>query len=145
MKDPVWKTLSVISCLCLLSACAVSFGIGGCGRQLITSEGGTCYMSCYWCFRASGMLAALGALSCLIQVFVNGAAQRRGIALVSALAALGTILLNTTPIIGICNDTSMVCHQTALAVNILSVVCIVACLVCIIRPVSHADRPKMGL
>ncbi len=145
MKDTVWKALSIVACLCMLAAVVVCVCMGGCDKQLITTEGGTCYMRCFWCFRASIVLAAVGALSCLVQAFLSEVRARRGLACVSALVAVGVILLNATPVIGICGDTSMICHQTALVVNILCAICIVLCLVGIVRPVQREEKPKMGL
>lgn len=145
MKDTVWKALSIVACLCMLAAAVACVHMGGCDRQLITTEGGTCYMRCYWCFRASSVLAAVGALSCLVQALMFEARARRGLACVSALVAVGVILLNATPVIGVCGDASMICHQTALVVNILCAICIVLCLIGIVRPVHGEEKPKMGL
>lgn len=60
-------------------------------------------------------------------------------------AALACILLNATPVIGICLAEGMACHHTALVVNILSALAILASPVAIARARGGEDRPRMGL
>lgn len=145
MKDSVWKTVALAGGACMVACAIVCLLMGGCERLLVTTEGGTCHMSCYWCFRASAATGVLGGIAALVQAFMADARSRRGTTLLVAAAAITTVLFNTTPLIGICGDVSMVCHETALVVDMLCAACLVLCAVAFAKPVPAAEKPKMGL
>lgn len=145
MNDKLWRAVCAAGCAAMLAAALASAVLGGCDTQLATTSGSTCYMKCHWCFRASAVVCALGAASFAAQGFAEGARVRRASAGVSGTAALAAILLNATPIVGICAKEGMACGTTAAVVNVLCAVCVALAVAAAACPAPGPKKPKLGL
>lgn len=145
MKSTQFKVASAVALAAMLVCVIASVVCGGCPKQLTTTAGGTCYMKCWWCFRATAVVGVVGAASSLLLLLARDVQARRSLSILAAVGALCCILLNATPIIGICSGADMQCSHTALVVNIACACGIVACAWAFLAAKGADERPKMGL
>lgn len=145
MSKNLISLATLLAVVAFVAACAVCLFLGGCPGQLTTSEGAAIPMKCHWCFRASAVVLAIGALNAVCLLIARSVEARRLLAVVAMALALGAILMNATPIIGICAVSDMHCHTTALAVNVCAAIaCIASAFVCA-KATDKPAKPKMGL
>lgn len=145
MKSSLWITVSVITCVLAIACLIVCICLGGCSMQLQTTSGGTCYMKCYWCFRASAVLSAIMVIVYALQAALKDTAARRVASCSGCLCTISVILFNATPIIGVCGKSGMYCQTTALIVNIICAAIIILTIVALALAKPKADKPKMTL
>ena len=146
MSKTVWTVAGIVEVVAAIAIVAIAAAMGGCDHTLETTSGGTCFMKCHWTFVAVSIFGIAGIASSVLALVGKTAEGRRfaaiGVIVVAALAIFAT--LDTG--IGLCGNTAMHCHQTALGVRIASVAAAICAIVQLIKADPNAvDIPKMKL
>lgn len=146
MSKTVWTVAGIVEVVAAIAIVAIAAAMGGCDHTLETTSGGTCFMKCHWTFVAVSIFGIAGIASSVLALVGKTAEGRRfaaiGVIVVAVLAIFATLDAG----IGLCGNTAMHCHQTALGVRIASV----AAAICAIVQLAKADPnavniPKMKL
>ena len=146
MSKTAWTVAGIVEVVAAIAIVAIAAAMGGCDHTLETTSGGTCFMKCHWTFVAVSIFGIAGIASSVLALVGKTAEGRRfaaiGVIVVAVLAIFATLDAG----IGLCGNTAMHCHQTALGVRIASV----AAAICAIVQLAKADPnavniPKMKL
>ena len=146
MNKTTWGVVGAIEVIAAIAVVAIATIMGGCDHTLETTSGGTCFMKCHWTFIAVSIFGVAGIASSVLALVGKTAEGRRfaaiGVIVVAALAIFATLDAG----IGLCGNTAMHCHQTALGVRIASVAAAVCAIVQLIKADPNAvNIPKMKL
>ena len=146
MSKTVWTVAGIIEVVAAIAIVAIAAIMGGCDHTLETTTGGTCFMKCHWTFIAVSIFGVAGIASSVLALVGKTAEGRRfaaiGVIVVAVLAIFATLDAG----IGLCGNTAMHCHQTALGVRIASVAAAICAIVQLVKADPNAvNIPKMKL
>ena len=146
MNKTTWGVVGAIEVIAAIAVVAIATIMGGCDHTLETTSGGTCFMKCHWTFIAVSIFGIAGIASSVLALFGKTAEGRRfaaiGVIVVAVLAIFATLDAG----IGLCGNTAMRCHQTALGVRIASVAAAICAIVQLVKADPNAvNIPKMKL
>lgn len=146
MKSGAWKALGAIALACMVIGVAVAAFMGGCDHMLETTTGSQVYMACHWTFVAMAFVGVIGIVSAAASLLASGKEGRRIAAVVTLVVCAIALILPFDFAIGLCGNSAMACHQTALITRIVFAVCAVLALVQVAKAdPTTADKPKMKL
>lgn len=146
MSKTVWTVAGIVEVVAAIAIVAIAAAKGGCDHTLETTSGGTCFMKCHWTFVAVSIFGIAGIASSVLALVGKTAEGRRfaaiGVIVVAVLAIFATLDAG----IGLCGNTAMHCHQTALGVRIASVAAAICAIVQLVKADPNAvNIPKMKL
>ena len=146
MSKTVWTVAGIVEVVAAIAIVAIAAAMGGCDHTLETTSGGTCFMKCHWTFVAVSIFGIAGIASSVLALVGKTAEGRRfaaiGVIVVAVLAIFATLDAG----IGLCGNTAMHCHQTALGVRIASVAAAICAIVQLVKADPNAvNNPKMKL
>ena len=146
MSKTAWTVAGIVEVVAAIAIVAIAAVMGGCDHTLETTSGGTCFMKCHWTFIAISIFGIAGIASSVLALVGKTAEGRRfaaiGVIVVAVLAIFATLDAG----IGLCGNTAMHCHQTALGVRIASVAAAICAIVQLIKANPNAvNIPKMKL
>ncbi|WP_449314513.1 DUF4418 family protein [Rubneribacter sp.] len=146
MTATAWRAMSLVATT-LAAAAALAAGVSsGCAACVETAAGACVPMKCHYTFVAVCLVEALGAFGTLGLVFVKCKMGRRWLAAVGLAAHAAALALMRTGLMGLCGDTSMHCHETALLCTALAAAGALACAVLIaLADPRRATLPKRGI
>lgn len=146
MRLTLWRVLAAAGALLALAAAAVALVLGGCPSSIETASGAFVPMKCAYAVRAAALLQVMAAASMFGLVPVKCKVGRRWLAGMTVLAqALAAVALYT-PCIGLCSDSAMHCHATALACTLTGLcAAVVAIVLFVLADPKRASRPRRGL
>lgn len=146
MKLGAYRALGVLTAVVIAAAAAVAWAMGGCTAQIETAAGGQVPMKCHWTMIAVVMIEALGAFMALGLALVTCKTGRRWLACGGLVAQVLVLVALHTSLMGLCGDTTMHCHTTALVVTVIAVVAAVLCAVAAaLADPKRSELPKRGL
>lgn len=146
MSKKAWMVLSALELVGMLVVIGASTLMGGCTKTIATAMGGEVPMKCHWTFIATTFVGVLGVVTTLLALVNSTKEGRRTAALATAVTAIVILLLPSPLGIGLCGDTSMHCHQTALYVWIAAGVSLVIAIIQIAKAdPAIAELPKKDL
>lgn len=146
MKLGAYRAFGVATAVVIAIGALVAWAMGGCTAQIETAAGGQVPMKCHWTMIAVTLVEAMGAFSALGLAFVKCKVGRRWLACGGLIAQALALVALHTPLMGLCGDASMHCHETALVVTVLAVVAAVLCIVAAaLADPKRADLPKRGI
>ena len=138
MSKTAWTVLGTIAAIASAVIVIASFAMGGCDHMLETTSGGTCWMKCHWTFVAAGFTGIAAVASSVLAVLGKTTEGRRFAAIMTIIAAALVIFFTLDAGIGLCGNSSMQCHKTALVVRVASA----AAIICSIAQIAGADQEK---
>lgn len=138
MKKTVWTIVGTLAVVASAIIVIASFAMGGCDHMLETTTGGSCWMKCHWTFVAAGFTGIAAVASSVLAVLGKTAEGRRFAAIMTIIAAALVIFFTLDAGIGLCGNSSMQCHKTALVVRVASA----AAIICSIAQIAGADQEK---
>ena len=146
MSKTAWTFVGIVEVVAAIAIVAIAAAMGGCDHTLETTSGGTCFMKCHWTFIAVSIFGIAGIASSVLALVGKTAEGRRfaaiGVIVVAVLAIFATLDAG----IGLCGNTAMHCHQTALGVRIASVAAAICAIVQLVKADPNAvNIPKMKL
>ena len=146
MSKTAWTVVGIVEVVAAIAIVAIAAAMGGCDHTLETTSGGTCFMKCHWTFIAVSIFGVAGIASSVLALVGKTAEGRRfaaiGVIVVAVLAIFATLDAG----IGLCGNTAMHCHQTALGVRIASVAAAICAIVQLVKADPNAvNIPKMKL
>ena len=146
MSKTVWTVAGIVEVVAAIAIVAIAAAMGGCDHTLETTSGGTCFMKCHWTFVAVSIFGIAGIASSVLALVGKTAEGRRfaaiGVIVVAVLAIFATLDAG----IGLCGNTAMHCHQTALGVRVASVAAAICAIVQLVKADPNAvNIPKMKL
>lgn len=146
MSKTVWTVAGIVEIVAAIAIVTIAAAMGGCDHTLETTSGGTCFMKCHWTFVAVSIFGIAGIASSVLALVGKTAEGRRfaaiGVIVVAVLAIFATLDAG----IGLCGNTAMHCHQTALGVRIASVAAAICAIVQLVKADPNAvNIPKMKL
>lgn len=146
MSKTVWTVAGIVEVVAAIAIVAIAAAMGGCDHTLETTSGGTCFMKCHWTFVAVSIFGIAGIASSVLALVGKTAEGRRfaaiGVIVVAVLAIFATLDAG----IGLCGNTAMHCHQTALGVRIASVAAAICAIVQLVKADPNTvNIPKMKL
>ena len=146
MNERSWKVLCAIELVVLVALTAWAASSGGCTTQVELASGSSMPMKCFWTFRAATLVAGVGAISSLLALAAKTPEGRRFSVIATAVATIAAMLLPTPLAIGLCANSEMHCHVTALGVWVLGVIALVVALVQFAKAdPSAASKPKLKI
>lgn len=142
----MWRVLVFVGAGCAVAAACYAAAVGGCADGIETASGSYVPMKCHWTLRAVVPVELVAAFAMASLAAVRDTAGRRWLAGLSAVAQLAAFAVLYTPLMGLCNDASMVCHGTAAVCAVLGAAVLAASIVAVVwADASKADRPKRGI
>ena len=138
MNKTVWTIVGALAVVASAIVVIASFAMGGCDHMLETASGGTCWMKCHWTFVAASFTGIAGIASAVLAVLGKTTEGRRFAAIMTIVTAALVIFFTLDAGIGLCGNSSMQCHKTALVVRIASA----AAIICSIAQIAGADQEK---
>ena len=138
MSKTAWTVLGAITAIASAVIVIASFAMGGCDHMLETASGGTCWMKCHWTFVAASFTGIAGIVSAVLAVLGKTTEGRRFAAIMTIVTAALVIFFTLDAGIGLCGNSSMQCHKTALVVRIASA----AAIICSIAQIAGADQER---
>lgn len=146
MNKTIWTIVGALAVIASAAVVIASFAMGGCDHMLETTTGGNCWMKCHWTFVAASFTGIAVIVSSVLTVLSKTTEGRRNAAITTIVIAAIVIFFTLDAGIGLCGNTAMHCHQTALVVRIAAAVAIV----CGIAQIAGANpdkasAPKMKL
>lgn len=146
MGKKAWTVLAALGIVCMLVVVGTSTFMGGCAKTIETAMGGEVPMKCHWTFIATTFVGIIGIVTTLLSLVASTREARRTAALATAVTAIVILLLPSPLGIGLCGDTSMHCHQTALYVWIAAGASLLIAVIQIARAdPAIAELPKKKL
>ena len=146
MKIHTWRLFAGAGVVLGAAAALAAFLIGGCDA-CVETVGGTCLpMKCNYTLNAVLLCEVLGAFSFAGLGLVRCKIGRRWLACTTLLSQVLVMIALWTPFMGICADSAMKCHTTAMIVSVLGCVICVLCIVAVaLADPKRADLPKRGI
>lgn len=146
MSEKLWKSIAAVVLILTVGIFCVSSFIGGCTSQLELASGSIAPMKCHWTMVAVSFIAIIGCASALCTLLAKGMEARRMTASLTIVTCVIMATLQTDVAIGLCANTDMACHGTALVNWILMSASVILAVLQIMNADPKAKtKPKMQL
>lgn len=116
MSLKLWGFLTSLTSLSMLVAFLLCYFMGGCQDVLTTTSGEEVYMSCRYAFQACAWTSLIGFITAIFLMRTAFAPARKNLIIILWVTILICVVLTTSFGIGLCEDTSMLCHTIAIGV-----------------------------
>lgn len=140
-----WVIVCIIGAAVMAAVSCVAAFFGGCPATLELASGNNVPMKCHWTFVADSFIGIIGVAVALMAATCKDQSGRRAAAVGFIATAIVAACMPAPFGIGLCADSAMHCHGTALIVWALCAVAAVIGVVQVVKSRPAADVPRHRL